>query len=494
MQNGDPFLSLVFRDIYPTWYSIRVDDGTSTHILASMKQIWLPLAILWSIVAFPLRAEERLTLGEIWASVHGKSNAQKAAALELQASSIEKDRREWHWAPRIYAEGRAFGTNDPVMSFSSMLQTRNLKSADLSVPSPLLSPQAYLNPLSVLAPDTLNHPVSSGFYRGILGIELPVYEGGSGQARVDAAGSAAKAREWELQATVKQEYAAVAQAYAEILIRDKEDADLGILNQTLTAILSRYQLGSAANPVGRSSYLGMQTLRNRIQTTLANNKMRKNAARSLVEALANEIPADWNIQSEEITPFADRYMALSDTTGDSERVRAMDAMADSIAYKEVFEQAKLLPQAGVFGEASATGGRRGVGDAYYAGFFVRMNLLSPQDYGGATQAKKEAEAARLRAKEARATEVAQARQLTSQEAILRQNIKLLDDSLIMNQEQIYVSERLFVSGAINALQMAEILSRRADLISARYESEAELIRTRAARFILSGKLPSGETK
>ncbi|HQI20489.1 MAG TPA: TolC family protein, partial [Leptospiraceae bacterium] len=222
-----------------------------------MKQIWLPLAILWSIVAFPLRAEERLTLGEIWASVHGKSNAQKAAALELQASSIEKDRREWHWAPRIYAEGRAFGTNDPVMSFSSMLQTRNLKSADLSVPSPLLSPQAYLNPLSVLAPDTLNHPVSSGFYRGILGIELPVYEGGSGQARVDAAGSAAKAREWELQATVKQEYAAVAQAYAEILIRDKEDADLGILNQTLTAILSRYQLGSAANPVGRSGYLGM---------------------------------------------------------------------------------------------------------------------------------------------------------------------------------------------------------------------------------------------
>jgi capsid protein len=123
-----------------------------------------------------------------------------------------------------------------------------------------------------------------------------------------------------------------------------------------------------------------------------------------------------------------------------------------------------------------------------------MNLLSPQDYGGATQAKKEAEAARLRAKEARATEVAQARQLTSQEAILRQNIKLLDDSLIMNQEQIYVSERLFVSGAINALQMAEILSRRADLISARYESETELIRTRAARFILSGKLPSGETK
>ncbi len=450
------------------------------------------LALIFQTVG--LAAESEHPFAEVWQAVRSKSSAQKAAALEAQAASIEKNRREWHWAPRVYVEGRAYETNDPVMSFSSMLQTRNLKSSDLSVPSPLMSPQAYLNPLSVLAPDTLNHPSTNGYYRGVLGIELPVYEGGTGQARVEAAESAAKAREWEMASTVKNEYAAVAQAYGELLLRDAQDAELNSLKQILGGVLSRYQLGSGLNPVGRSGYLGMQSLRNRIEGMMANNQIRRSAARGLISALTVDSFPDLKPVSEKLDVFAGRELPVGDGQAVSERVRAMHAVADAMAVNETFERARLLPQAGVFGEASATGARRGIGDAFYAGFFVRMNILSAQDYGAADQAKKQAEAARLRAKESADREQAQLAQLLSQEEILKKNIALLDESLGMSREQIILSERLFVTGALNALQLAEVLSRRADLIDARYEAESELIRTRAARFLIAGRIPDGDTK
>ncbi len=55
-------------------------------------------------------------------------------------------------------------------------------------------------------------------------------------------------------------------------------------------------------------------------------------------------------------------------------------------------------------------------------------------------------------------------------------------------EQIKTTSRLFQSGTVSALQFAEVLNRRLDLILNLKDTENQLIELRGNRAILNGKL------
>ena len=64
-------------------------------------------------------------------------------------------------------------------------------------------------------------------------------------------------------------------------------------------------------------------------------------------------------------------------------------------------------------------------------------------------------------------------------------LKLLDESTALLQEQTQVARQLFRNGSINALQLVEVLNRRADLVVNRREAELALAQTKATLFQLT---------
>ncbi len=117
-------------------------------------------------------AVERLGFQELWARIHDQSAAVQAAGKELDAANMAADRAGRHWYPRLVLDTRAYSTNDPALTFFSLLGERRAGAADF-------------------APGQLNHPGSSFFEKGSLVLDLPLYEGGQKQALSDSAGLAA---------------------------------------------------------------------------------------------------------------------------------------------------------------------------------------------------------------------------------------------------------------------------------------------------------------
>src|SRR3990172_3541810 len=78
-------------------------------------------------VATPALAQTAVTsvsFDAAWGLVKRNSPAVRAAAHERQASEIAYARAQRLWLPRVYTELRAYSTDDPANSFTSVLNQR----------------------------------------------------------------------------------------------------------------------------------------------------------------------------------------------------------------------------------------------------------------------------------------------------------------------------------------------------------------------------------
>ena len=71
------------------------------------------------------------------------------------------------------------------------------------------------------------------------------------------------------------------------------------------------------------------------------------------------------------------------------------------------------------------------------------------------------------------------------EKALSKNLELIQENAKLMEEQLTVSQQLFSSGAINAIQLSEVFSRRADIIQAKANIESEYLKARAGLLTLS---------
>jgi hypothetical protein len=69
--------------------------------------------------------------------------------------------------------------------------------------------------------------------------------------------------------------------------------------------------------------------------------------------------------------------------------------------------------------------------------------------------------------------------LVNAEKALDRSLDLLRQSKVLLQQQTVTSLDLFQNGAINALQLTEVFSRRADLIQALSQAETEYLQVRS---------------
>ncbi|MCE9598016.1 MAG: TolC family protein [Spirochaetia bacterium] len=425
-----------------------------------MKPVWLLLFVSASLSAEP---PAELSLGEIWSRVQSQGRS-RAAGLDLQAQTIARERAERHVYPRVYVDSRVVESNDATQSFMAILAQRSATLVDF-------------------LPARLNNPGNTTLGKAALGVDLPLYEGGGKTAMAKAQKHLEETRKEDLAFTVREEFATTVSLYAALLIAQDSNRRLATLDVQLNDILGRYQLGYAGNPVGYSGLIGLRTLKNRIQSLRNTATMQHEAARNTIQALAG-LGDSWAYANVPLNRLLNEN-TQSGALLASHRLRSLEATGRMKADMIDVETSRFLPKVGAFAEAVAAGGQRKSATAYNVGFYLKMNLLAPEDIGARSQAKLESEAMNERISAIRRREEAEVRTLGSRIDAANRNMTLLDESEKLMDEQVRAARELFRSGSIQLLQYVEILSRRADLIEQRAALSSELTRAHTDLYLLS---------
>jgi outer membrane protein TolC len=448
--------------------------------------------------AFHLNAQESQTLdfGKIWEKIRENSHTQKALSLESRAAKISSNKASKHWLPRIYADARNYTTNDPALNFFSNLGQRSATNSDFSTKSVRTQPSNFIdtnnnlyttpnyNTLNVFAPDTLNNPGTNTYQRGTLGVDLSIYEGGSKKAVAKAFEKQAEAKQLENKFVSLNEYANSAAMYGTLISLYDQQEKIISLEKAVNSILSRYQLGNRGNPVGYSGGIALKSLKNRIEGIREETNARIESIKTSIESYSGSLPPNWNLKIQSTNSFADEYLKLS-APDKSYMAKAMKAYADGATEQAEAEKARILPKVGVYGESYLYRGERAVANSFNAGFYIQMNLYSPGDLDSIEQAKLNSKAMQERVEETIRNEEAKIKSLLQMEKALSKNLELIQENTKLMEEQLTVSQQLFSSGAINAIQLSEVFSRRADVIQAKANMESEYLKARAGLLTLS---------
>lgn len=400
---------------------------------------------------------QTVKFNEIWQQVNSNSVAQQAANLQAESLKESVSRASRHWLPRLYLDVKAYNTNDPAQSFMGLLEQRKVTSTDFS-------------------PDLLNHPDQENYVRGAIGVDVPLFEGGmksSQAAMYRYSYNAQKAMASQVQL---EQYAAVSSSYGTIMVLKNQIDKLNTISVEMTKLLKSYQIGQKSNPVGYSGLLGMKSLSNRISGLIEQYKSEQSAYyRTLKElGVKNE---NWIPESLNSVQFVEKYLTSQDTNGMSNKTKSNIENAKAADEMSGMEKARFIPRLGAFAESYLFNGKRDTANGYMAGLYLQWNLFDPADFGRLTESKLKARAAEKQTQALVQQENSEKAMAEEMDKALRTNLKLLNDSDNLMNEQMRVATTLFRNGSISALQLVEILNRRTDLIVQQNDLEAGLIKT-----------------
>jgi outer membrane protein TolC len=402
-----------------------------------------------------------LTFEKIWERAEQNDPSLSVARHEASAAAIGRDRAARIWYPRVFATGRAFSTDDPATNFMYSLGQRQVTAADF-------------------APTSLNHPGSHFFEQGTLGLDLPIYEGGGRAAQAAMAEKQAEAREKASAAQELREFAKAAEAYAALLSLREQRVQLNLLKSGLNSLIDGYRIGAKSNPVGYSGLLGLKNLRNRVEGMLSENEAKAEVRRSELRSLAGELPAAWEPRAEHARDFLENIfpeMPVIDGQQYADNLPALRAArleAEAMSAAREGEKARFLPRVGLFLQGDLYNGSRAGATSYGGGAYLQWDLFSAPNLGAVAQAEQSAAASEARAELVR-RELANGRDAARAGIkAAKTNLSLLDESARLLEEQTQTARDLFRNGSINALQLVEVLNRRADFLTSRAEAELAL--------------------
>lgn len=421
------------------------------------------ILILTFILGGRFAAAESLSFPTVWDAIQASSPAQEASRLQQKAAEGAQQRASLHWLPRLYLDARTYRTNDPGSAFFGLLQQRSLRQSDFD-------------------PEAINHPDESTTTRGALGVDWAFYEGGMKSAQVDMLKHVAESQRQAGRQIRVEQYAQSGRAYASLVILDVQDQQLKELDGQVARLVGRYELGSRANPVGYSGLLGLKSLRNHLAALLGQSEAQRKSFFAMIREMGLK-KAEWTPQRIDPQEFVEKYLRASGKDAESSRVTAL--REEALAAREAgrMEKARFLPRVGAFAEASAFQGSRDTANAYTAGLYLQWSLFNPADDGVLKESRLKALAAERSTEAFAGQERAEKASLSAALEASRKNMELLDASAHLLNEQTQVTEKLFRNGSISALQMVEVLNRRADLIT--QQGEARLNFIQAAAQVLS---------
>lgn len=391
----------------------------------------------------------------IWSAIEARSPALKSEASGKEAAEVLVSRSKGHWVPRLLLNAGVVSTNDPGTTLFSTLGSRSLEAADLS-------------------PSLMNHPSRQWFKSGNAVLDWTLFEGGARQSAVKGALLMSESQSLTMAARKNEVYAELVQDFGKLAALNTERSGVIELKEKLSRLVERYKVGSKDNPVGYSGLLGMRSLINRLESVLSQNSAEADA---LVESMRirsglGSIDRSTQLTSDPVDFAKEKFKKnAAGNTDSSLRVESMRLMAAAQTEYSMAERAKWLPRVGLFARENLVSGPRDTGTSTDYGAYLQWAIFDASNIGAYREASLRSKALEYHSSEmAEKSEVAR-RGLHSSLPMLEGNLKRVKESIEITSEQVSVTEKLFKNGSVNALQLAEVLSRRADVIENRKQVE-----------------------
>ncbi|MCR1792180.1 MULTISPECIES: TolC family protein [unclassified Leptospira] len=443
---------------------------------------------------------EVLEFSSVWEKVAANSPSLRTKNLEIEAARSASDRAGLHWFPKLYTDVRTYQTDDPILNFTGKLGQRSATQSDFSTASNRSNLSNFLdsnnqlyqnlnpNSANIFAKDTLNRPGSNGYSRGTLGLEFPLYEGGSKEAFREIKEKELQAQIHESEYFNKTLYIQTAIAFRSSLIFSEGVKEREKILRQLSSFSSTYRLDSFSNPVGHSGSLALKSVQLRLISEIKEKDLYKKESLESIKIMSGGVLDNLQPSESSLAKFYDENLPLSVSA--SEVRTPVSKMLESYSGiskdKVSMENSKFLPKVGVYAEAYGYAGDRNFANSYNAGVYLQMNLLNPTDIGSKKEAEIQAKAAETKWKEARLKENSEFKILSEKERVLFQAGKDSEESYRIQYEQLILSQTLFKRGNIPATSLAESFSRTADALTRKEYIDLEYLRTRAQLTLYSG--------
>lgn len=458
---------------YWAWDALIPGDEVNMQFLPLSKNLRLVRYVLASVVFAGLsspsgfgqiataQTANSLSFENVWLRLSTASPTLRSAGHEADAAKVEANRTGRHWWPRLFADARAFTTNDAGTILFSKLATRSLTGMDLS-------------------PFAMNHPGELVFQRATIGTEFALFEGGSKIAETDFRDKVAQGRAYEKMSMTVQEYAETAAQYGSLLVLENHEAELLPIRTLVSATISSYELGARGNPVGYSGLLGLKNLRYRIEGELEMIRAHRDGTRVALSERA-ALPAEWRALGMPVPDFVERYLergrnGVTRALHSTHMELAQSSLAEGFQSLKAAERARFLPRVALFAEGNLHFGNEASSTAYVVGGYLQWDLFSAPNFGAIHQAELTAAAADARVHATKLNQsVALARATRASQAV-RAQMRLAEKSIVLLEEQARAARKLFLNGSINALQLTEVFSRYVDLISAKAQMASEYLK------------------
>lgn len=417
---------------------------------------WIYFGCVYAVHAIAL--SETLSFEQVWNKVKKSSSAIEATELLKQSVEEAYRRSNRHWMPRLYLDIKAYQTNDPASNFMGLLEQRSVAMTDFN-------------------PSDINGPVSKTFGRGALGVDLPIYEGGSQVAHSDLMDAQLKVAVLRSAQVKNNLYAETATSYIGLANLETQKNKISNLKKNLDSWLKGYQIGSTSNPVGYSGLLGMKALNGRLQSLLIMYQTQESIHyKNLQELGVNS--TSWSTEKTSVTEFVKSYFLSLKSTSDFSLDNQISQQQTKVAKSESdMQKSKYLPRLGAFAESYLFTGDKNTKSGYTAGLYLQWSLFNPDEYGSYAEAQLKMQALQKQSGLQHTQNQTELYSLNQTIKLLTENLKILEETSSAFDQQIRISEKLFRNGSINALQLLDVLNRYTDLIVQQAESENKLIET-----------------
>lgn len=417
-----------------------------------MKNLLL-LSLIPSI-SFAQVAEKNFD--DIWQNFYQKSLQQKSVAKEQEANELSLSRAKRHWIPRAYVTGQWFNTNDPTAVFFNHLGQRSITQADFN-------------------PADLNRPGQKNFQTASVGIDFPLFEGGFKSNQTSMYESLVKASELELKAKKAEEYTELTRQYGGLKIHSHNQSLLNDLKSDLNSIIRNYQVGAQSNPVGYSGLLGLKGVGNRLEGLINEFELKKVNFKNWISTKA-EIQGEWAPEKKQnLTTYISTNLSNSSSTSFSTMILAQEMKLKTMDDMKNMEKARFLPRVGLFANSQFYSGQRDTANSQTYGLYLMWDLFNSDSYGRVSEAEAKAMTQQMKLSAYKQEEKIALQQLNDSKQTLEKTLILLNDSEKLLREQTFNAMKLFRSGMLSALQLAEVINRRVDLIENKTKAESQYL-------------------
>lgn len=415
-----------------------------------------PIFILFLFVSAPVLAKT-MSFQEVWEQIYAKSLAIEGAQDQKEAAALAMQRSQYHWLPSFYLDAKIYSTNEPANSFVGLLQQSAVEANDFN-------------------PTDLNKPNDAVYSRAAIGMNWSIYEGGMQQALSKISSIESHSKNIEGKKIELDLYAKVAGLYAEIAALNKNLFSLNEISIQLKKVIKNFQLGNRSNPVGYAGLLGLKSLDHRIQGLINQYTSQLDANLIALRELGLK-EENWKTENIEIRQFVDKKLMIDELRLEKSYSLQQRKMYAQIAEHSIeLQQARFLPQAGLFAEAYTFDGNRKTDQGYTAGLYLKWSLFDSKNLNAVKEAQLSARAAAKFTESYAAQDRAESQAYLKSLATTKENLKLLEESesyLIEQQKSVL---NLFKNGSVNVLQLAEVLNRRVDLISHYFDAQSTVLK------------------